>query len=178
MPRLSHLAYIALGVVSDEQPCTAYAVMRVFQVSTSTYFSGSAGAIYPLLKRLEATGLVRAKRTKAGSRPRRHYTLTAAGKSALTKWLCAPIPAADVDFTVDLLRTRVFFFDALGKRERMKFVANARGLLEARIEKNRAQMSALSGTADRFERLATKSAVMADQSRLKWLTMLEKEFSE
>ena len=178
MPRLSHLAYIALGVVSEEQPCTAYAVMRLFQKSSSTYFSGSAGAIYPLLKRLEAVGLVKAQRSKAGSRTRRHFTLTAAGKSALKKWLCAPIPAEDVDFTVDLLRARVFFFDALSKRDRMKFVTNARELIEERIVKEREQLSALSGIANRFERLATRSAILADQGRLKWLSMLEKEFSK
>ena len=178
MQRLSHLAYIALGVVANEQPCTAYAVMRLFQSSSSSYFSGSAGAIYPLLKRLEATGLVKAKSSKAGSRPRRHYTLTAAGRSALKGWLCAPISKEDVDFTVDLLRARVFFFEDLSKRERLKFVANARQLVEERIENERERVSALSGAADRFERLATKSAIIADQGRLKWLNMLEREFSK
>ena len=178
MQRLSHLAYIALGVIADEQPCTAYAVMRVFQRSTSSYFSGSAGAIYPLLNRLEAAGLVKAKKSRAGSRSRRHFTLTAAGKSALKTGLCAPIPAEDVDFIVDLLRVRVFFFDALSKLERMKFVANARELLKARIEKERTLIAALRGKADRFERLAIKSAIIADQARLKWLSMLEKEFSK
>ena len=177
MPRLSHLAYIALGVVSEEQPCTAYAVMREFQVSASTYFSGSAGAIYPLLKRLDAAGLVKARKSKAGSRTRRHYTLTEAGKKALKGWLCAPIPGEDVDFTVDLLRTRVLFFDALGKRDKQKFVANARELLTERIEKRKARLSALRGSANRYDRLAGKSVVIADEGRLKWLKLLEKEFA-
>lgn len=178
MPRLSHLAYIALGVVSDEQPCTAYAVMRSFQTSSSTYFSGSAGAIYPLLKRLDAAGLVKAKRTKAGSRSRRHYSLTDAGKRALKGWLCAPIPEEDVAFTVDLLRTRVLFFDALGKRDRRRFVANARKLLEERIERRKAQLSAQRGGADRFAWIAGKSVVIADQARLKWLSLLERELEK
>ena len=176
MPRLSHLAYIALGVISKEQPCTAYAVMRMFQTSGSTYFSGSAGAIYPLLKRLEAAGLVKAKRSKAGSRSRRHYRLTDAGKRALKRWLCAPIPEEDVAFTVDLLRTRVLFFDALSKRDKTRFVANARELLTARIERRKAQLSAPRG-ADRLARLALKSVIIADQGRLKWLNLLERELA-
>ncbi|HZE88705.1 MAG TPA: PadR family transcriptional regulator, partial [Verrucomicrobiae bacterium] len=65
---LSELEGATLGVVWSEQPCTPYAIRRVFQTSPSPFWSGSAGAIYPLVERLETRGLVRAEATMTGRR--------------------------------------------------------------------------------------------------------------
>ena len=177
MQRLSHLAYIALGVICEEQPCTGYAVMRSFRQSASSYFSGSAGAIYPLLRRLEKAHLIEAKRTRAGSRTRKHYSVTSGGKRQFKKWLSAPLPDEDVSFTVDLLRTRVIFFDFLTKGQRSKLGAHARKKVLARIEERQASLEEAS-EANRFQCMAMKSALIAETARLEWLDMIEDELAE
>jgi DNA-binding PadR family transcriptional regulator len=172
--KLSHLAYIALGVVAESQPCSGYAVMKQFQSSSSTYFSGSAGAIYPLLRRLGEAGLIKEQRHKAGSRTRRTYTLTEQGSSALLEWVCAPLPAEDVAFTVDLLRTRCLFFERLPKAKRRSFVKDARSQLKARIKDFEGRI-ADEKKYTQLERVSFHSVCLIDKARLKWLDVVEKE---
>ena len=174
MRKLSHLAYIALGVVAEHQPCSGYAVMKQFQTSSSTYFSGSAGAIYPLMKRLEADGLTKVERTKAGSRTRRSYSITEKGQKALTEWLGSPVPATDVAFLVDLLRTRVLFFERLSKPQRKKFVKDCRDQLSERIAATRARIVKAEGLTV-YEVVTLKSILMSDEARLAWLDVVDAE---
>jgi hypothetical protein len=47
--RLSELEAAVLGLVWSDGPCTAYAVRRTVQNSLSTQWSGSAGAVYPVV---------------------------------------------------------------------------------------------------------------------------------
>lgn len=174
MRKLSHLAYIALGVVAERQPCSGYTVMKDFQSSSSTYFSGSAGAIYPLMRRLEEDGLTKVERSKAGSRTRRVYTITEKGRQALEAWLSSPIPDDEVAFLVDLLRTRVLFFERLSKQQRRKFVKDCREQLRARIARNSKKVVDGDGLTA-YERVTLQSVLMIDETRLKWLDVVEKE---
>ncbi len=174
MRKLSHLAYIALGVVAERQPCSGYTVMKDFQSSSSTYFSGSAGAIYPLMRRLEEDGLTKVERTKAGSRTRRTYTITEKGRVALEAWLASPIPDDEVAFLVDLLRTRVLFFERLTKQQRRKFVKDCREQLRQRIAVTQGKIAKTEGLTQ-FEVVTLKSVLMVDEARIKWLDVVEKE---
>ena len=53
---LSELEAVVLGLVWSDGPCTAYAVRRTVQASLSAQWSGSAGAVYPAVARLEGPG--------------------------------------------------------------------------------------------------------------------------
>lgn len=173
MRKLSHLAYIALGVVAERQPCSSYTVMKDFQSSASTYFSGSAGAIYPLMRRLEEDGLLKVERTMAGSRSRRMYSITKKGEAALEEWLVGPVPSADVAYVVDLLRTRVLFFERLTKSQRRRFVKDGREQLVSRIAASREKVE--DGSLNAFEVATLKSVMMTDEARLEWLGVVERE---
>ena len=148
--------------------------MKQFQSSRSTYFSGSAGAIYPLLRRLETAGLIAEERHKAGSRTRRTYSITEAGADALANWLCAPIPSEDIAFMVDLLRTRTLFFEKLPKSKRRAFVKDARDQLTHRIESFSSRLDDTESFTQ-MERVSFQSVVLIDKARLKWLDIVEKE---
>ncbi len=174
MRKLSHLAYIALGVVAERQPCSGYAVMKDFQSSSSTYFSGSAGAIYPLMRRLEEDGMTKVERTKAGTRTRRMYTITDKGRIALETWLASPIPDEEVAFLVDLLRTRVLFFERLTKQQRRKFVKDCREQLRQRIAATQKRMKGTEGLTP-YDTVTLTSVLMVDEARIKWLDVVEKE---
>ncbi|HZN05057.1 MAG TPA: helix-turn-helix transcriptional regulator, partial [Candidatus Polarisedimenticolia bacterium] len=94
MPRrpLTELEGCVLGVLSTLGPCTAYVVRCHFLESPSPYWSGSAGSIYPLLKRLRGLGLVQERPREEGRRRSILLSLTAAGRTALAGWLLPPLP--------------------------------------------------------------------------------------
>ena len=91
---LTTLAYALLGLI-PQMPRTRYALMRTFQTTPLGQYSGSPGAVYPALTKLEQAGLIRGKMERASAlRSRRVYRLTAKGRAALRRWL---VPAVTVD---------------------------------------------------------------------------------
>jgi len=122
---LSELEGATLGIVWDIQPCTAYAIRRVFLTSPSPSWSGSAGAIYPLVERLSKRGLVVSEAFRTGRRPGRQYTITPAGLETLRAWIGPPIQPWVSGVPVDSLRTRVRFLAALPPGKRDRFLADA-----------------------------------------------------
>src|SRR6185436_18926108 len=70
------LEQTVLGIVWRDGPCTPYHVRSVLLRSPSSHWSGSAGAIYPLVKRLEARGLARSRAVRTGRRAGREVELT------------------------------------------------------------------------------------------------------
>ena len=124
-----------LGVLSDLGPCTAYAVRCEFLESASPYWSGSAGAIYPLLRRLGALGLVQESPHAEGRRKSALLSLTPTGRAALAGWLLPPLPDLVVGVPSDPLRTRVGFLPVLSPAQRRQFLADAAaGLLRQQAD--------------------------------------------
>jgi DNA-binding PadR family transcriptional regulator len=126
---LTELEGAALGVVLRDGPCTSYAVKELFRASPSDFWSGSAGAIYPLMKRLEKRGLVASEAGSTGRRSRRDYRITALGRRAFERWLTDAQRAAGMGF--DPLRTRLVFFDQLSPEARSAFRDDVVAAMEA-----------------------------------------------
>lgn len=116
---LTELEGAALGVVIRDGPVTAYAVKELFRGSPSEFWSGSAGSIYPLMRRLEERGIVAAEHGSSGRRRHRVYLATPEGRRVFRRWLTDAERAAAMGF--DPLRTRLVFFDRLTRREREEF---------------------------------------------------------
>ena len=105
-----------LGVLRLAPNCTAYRVRQVFLASRSAEWSGSAGAVYPAINRLEAEGLIAESAAQDG-RGTRTYRLTAAGNAAHDVWLCDAERA--IGAGLDPFRTRAGFWPVLPpKRQR------------------------------------------------------------
>ena len=124
---LTDLELTVLGIVWKKAPCTAYAIMREFAGSPSSYHRGSAGTIYPLVQRLEQRGYLRASKGTQGRRPRATYELRRKGFEALRAWLAPPLPDAAKAITFDPLRTRAFFLGALTPAKRLAFCRRCPG---------------------------------------------------
>ena len=116
---LTELEGAVLGVVVRDGPCTPYAVKELFRASPSEFWSGSAGAIYPLMKRLEQRGLVASEGGSTGRRGHRTYRVTQGGRRAFVRWMTDAERAAAIGF--DPLRTRLVFLDHLSERSRAEF---------------------------------------------------------
>src|SRR4051812_11643127 len=87
---LTELEGAVLGTIKQKGPCTPYAVRREFRSSPTPYWSGRAGAIYPVVARLARRGLVRAVGPPGDGRGGVVYAVTAAGDRALRRWLGPP----------------------------------------------------------------------------------------
>lgn len=166
---LSRLELAALGLVLTGGPCTAYWVQRQFQESLSSFFSGSAGAVYPAIERLEQRGLIEGRTSRNGERVSRQYKLTAGGKKTLRRWLLPPLPAEDIAFTMDPVRTRIFSLSALSPSERLRFVDEALAKTRRRVEEVRDDTELLGQSGDLYSYLGGLGVLHEAEARVRWL---------
>lgn len=166
--KLSELEGCVLGLLWEKGPSTPYAVRQVFLKSPSPQWSGSSGAIYPLLERLERRKLVRSKAHATGQRQGTLFSLTAAGTSAFRAWLGPPVPEWVIGIPPDPLRTRVNFLGALPAVKRAKLLRAARKdaerhlhLIEEDCRRRQSQGA--------YERLMARGALLMMQTRCEWL---------
>ena len=164
---LSELEGCVLGHLWKDGPQTAYAVRQSFLQSPSTHWSGSAGAVYPLLARLAAQKLVSSRAAPRGDRDARVITLAAAGRARFLEWIDQPFAAFAVCLPPDPVRTRVHFLGVLAPARRRSF-------LDAASEHAKWQIDALEAEpgADDFERLAIRGGLALLRAQVEWIAEL------
>lgn len=169
---LTELEGCVLGNLKVLGPCTPYAIRREFLASTTPYWSGSAGAIYPLIARLARRGLVRAARRTADARGGTLYALTATGERALRRWLGPPLSPLTVGPPPDPIRTRVGFLSLLPPERRRAFLAEAEAELRRLLEAPEAP------AADPFDRWALRGRRLMMEARLAWVREMAEALAE
>jgi len=155
--------------LSDRQPCTAYVVRRAFLDSPSSHWSGSAGAIYPLVRRLEKRGLVRSKARRADGRSSRLYRLTKPGLRELRTWLRPPLPPAAGLMNIDPLRVRVRFLEVLDVDQRLAVIDEATEKLRDYLKQIEPEALQLKAVGEHFSYLIGRGAVLSVRAQLTWL---------
>lgn len=172
---MTELEYSVLGIVWQSGPLTAYEIAKPFAQSPSTYWSGSAGAIYPLVKRLEEKGLLASEIAKWNSRKKRTFTITAEGLKVLREWLTPPF-AADVGaVSFDPVRTRVSFLGVLPAKQRERFLDDAERVIREQLE---AMEELHANETEVFEKLARLGGVHELRARLRWLSEVRRELGK
>jgi DNA-binding PadR family transcriptional regulator len=169
----SELESFVLGLVWQLGPCSPYDLRTHMARSPSTQWSASAGAIYPLVKRLEKSGLLVSTRARNGKRQRREYRITPAGIRALRKWIGPPLAEA-VTVAHDPLRNRARFLALLEPNQRLAWIDAARKVLdevEARVQGWQRELAA---PADPFAACMTKSGEIDVAGRRQWLQAVRK----
>src|SRR5262245_54984843 len=167
--RLTELEGAVLGTLRQHGPCTPYRIRRVFLDSPSPYWSGSAGAIYPLMLRLERQGLIRSKPDTAGRREGRLYSLTAAGVRAIRQWLEPPWPPLVTGVPADPLRTRVSLLDALSPAARARFFREAIAAIDQDIRDHLDDRKRGRHASQPFEAAVARGALAMLRARRRWL---------
>jgi DNA-binding PadR family transcriptional regulator len=119
----SALSLAILGIISLE-PVSGYDIRKVFQTTPMGHFSTSPGAIYPALKRLEESGLIRGNIEKRNIlRPRRTYTLTEKGRKILKEILAQPLTQKDIVWRLEEMILRFAFIgNILGREQSIEFL--------------------------------------------------------
>jgi PadR family transcriptional regulator, regulatory protein AphA len=126
MSTLSPTARVILGLLAWA-PRTGYEIKQVTDRSTRFFWGASYGQIYPELRRLEAAGLVEAREEPRGRVPRRVYSLTAAGRTALDDWLA---DSKDQYELRDEGLLKLFFGDLMSRAQLLELVARRRAWYE------------------------------------------------
>jgi DNA-binding PadR family transcriptional regulator len=174
---LSRLEVSILGLVSTGAPCTVYWIRKQFEGSPSSHFSGSAGAVYPAIRRLEKQGFVRGTRQKTGARKQRDYALTKHGKQALRGWLMPPLPLEDITYSFDPIRTRVYCLDALAPAERLRFVDDALAQSRSYLAVVKKDCEARRQAGDLLQHVGARGVLHEVRARVRWLGELREALS-
>lgn len=160
---LTELEGAILGVLVRAPASTAYRVRRVFQESRSAEWSGSAGAVYPAIRRLVAERLIR-ERSQADGRGTHTHELTRTGKDAYQRWLCDVTRA--VSPGVDPFRTRAPLWIGLSSSAKRKLVKR----LKAELEAQREALTRTLNDLDAGDEITARLHIALLDLRLKWLT--------
>lgn len=175
---MSELELAVLGLLWRDGPLTRYQVRKDFLNSPSSHWSGSAGAIYPLMERLEGWNWVRSQATQNGRRQSREYSITDAGKAALAREL-HPENLEDIcAVLVDPLRTRIQFYEVLPKQDRIRFLHEAESGLQEHLHGLKNKRDQESRNMKPQEHLATRGAILLTESRLQWIKELLESFNK
>jgi DNA-binding PadR family transcriptional regulator len=137
--------YVVLGMIRQGAR-SGYAVKRTVEISIRFFWTISQAQIYPSLARLERLGLIEGKSEPLGRRPRRTFSLTSSGETALEEWLRRDEP---IPFELrDIGLVKLFFADALERSEARGLLATMRGRSEERV----AAIRSIAGEAERVAR--------------------------
>lgn len=111
---LGPTAYVILGILGLG-PHSGYDIKQLADMSTRHFWATSYGQIYPELKRLSKSGLIKAEDAPRGTRQRTLYHLTAKGKQTLHAWVADPaIQSLEIR---DEMLLKLFFADAMSRKE-------------------------------------------------------------
>jgi len=175
---VTELEYCVLGIVWEGGPLTAYEVAKPFAESPSSYWSGSAGAIYPLVRRLEEKGFLRGKSAQWNSRRKRVLTITEQGLAALREWLAPPFPPSAGAASFDPIRTRVVFINALPAKARARFFDDAERVVREQLTGLEELYAAQRETGTMaLDALSTLGGMHELRARLAWLSEVRRELS-
>jgi len=161
---LTEMEGLALGLVKQMQPTSAYTLAATFANSPSAYWSGSAGAIYPLVRRLHKAKLLTSAKAATGKRKSTVYSLSRAGEAAFQSWLLDVDRAANPGF--DPLRSRLSMLQLAPAKARSAFLDE----VEGRVTAQQKEPLSEEHSTDWFRALHATWL----RSRVKWLKDIRK----
>src|SRR6202163_4414277 len=120
---LGATAYVILGIL-QMGPHSGYDIKQLADLSTRHFWATSYGQIYPELKRLTESGLIKSEDASKGTRQRTLYHLTAEGKQTLHAWVSDPaIQSLEIR---DEMLLKLFFADAMSRKETVALLESMR----------------------------------------------------
>jgi DNA-binding PadR family transcriptional regulator len=176
--KIPALGYALLGLL--QKPSSGYDLRKVFSSTSMKTYSGSPGAIYPALQRLEKQGLIRGTVEEgSGLRRRQIFRLTPQGLAELKTWITLPITKEDL---VSGLKTVMLRFalsePAIGPAASLAILKSLETALQPHLQNLREQLQAMKA-APASARLALECGIRSYESLLDWtrfaITTYEKE---
>ncbi len=157
---LTELEGAILSEIEHRGHRTAFQVRRAFAESFSLEWRGSAGAVYPAVRRLEGEGLLAASEP-AGGRKTRSLALTSIGREALSNWARDPLLSSSSG--VDPFRLRAGIWSLLPEPERNALLSDVKAQIEHQIALIESHVSGL----DPVEVIRVELALEHQRDRLR-----------
>ena len=164
---LAPSAYMVLAMIRDGYD-TGYSIKQFIERAASFFWSVSYGQIYPELRRLEGAGLIKGRDVMERGRRRREYSLSAAGRAELERWLSDPAEPAMWMRNEGLLR--LMLVDWSDTELVRKNLADLRRMTEERLQAVRA----LEPPRERGRRIQDLGARVMEET-LRWCDDTEAE---
>jgi DNA-binding PadR family transcriptional regulator len=169
MPRpLTELEGCVLGVFVRSGPCTPYFVRKEFLNSYVPLWSGSAGAIYPLVNRLKKAGLLEVASGRGRLEGSRRFRITKKGRDVLRTWLNSPAEPSVIGPPADPIRNRIEFLISLTPRARNAFLLEVEVRISKQLDRMEREIES-HDRADYFEFLAVTATIASAKARLEWV---------
>ncbi|MFD1788260.1 PadR family transcriptional regulator [Sphingomonas floccifaciens] len=159
---LTELEGAILSEIHHRGADTAFKVRRAFQNSPSHEWSGSAGAVYPAIRRLTGHGLIAADTSSTGRRTS-ILTLTEKGSVKLNEWISDVDRAASLG--LDPFRLRSGLWDHLPPQQRLLGLK----ALFTKIERQLEELAAYKATLDTVEQRRIDLSIDLQRLRLAWI---------
>jgi PadR family transcriptional regulator AphA len=167
---LNQTARVLLGMIAEGHT-TGYAIKAEIERSTRLYWGASVGGIYPELRRLRDAGLVSVRDDPRGGATRHCYTLTRAGRAALTRWLTDQSePVLEMRHEA-LLRLR--FAGVLGPDRQVEVVRRMRAVHEQRLAELRERLE-IGSFDDPLHRMTVEFGVGWNEWAVGWCDAAER----
>jgi DNA-binding PadR family transcriptional regulator len=134
MPNVNKTRYALLGVLSIG-PASGYDIKKFCDKSIAHFWNENYGHIYPVLKELQADGLISGERQETeGKPPRTVYRLTEKGWDELDRWLLLPVEPSP---TRNELLLKLIFSSGVPVENTQEKLEAARRLYAAHLEEYR-----------------------------------------
>lgn len=158
---LTELEGAVLTEIAHRGNHTSFKVRRAFELSPSSSWSGSAGAVYPAISRLERAGLIDAQ-SGSSRRGTRILSLTDAGYAALERWFTDTAAACTIG--ADPFRLRAGLWDTLPPDRRREVLNGMTTAVQAEMAKLEHR-----DDLDPVESIGNDLARAQQEMRLAWL---------
>ncbi|RZJ43134.1 MAG: hypothetical protein EON86_05865 [Brevundimonas sp.] len=163
--RLTELEGAVLTEIGRRGHRTRFKVRRAFETSPSSSWSGSAGAVYPAIARLEQAGLIEMEAGTSG-RGTRLLSLSPKGEAALSAWALDGETACAIG--ADPFRLRAGLWATTPGADRREIARLMREAVKAELAKLEARTD-----LDAVERTGNDLAIRLQILRLDWLDGFE-----
>lgn len=173
------LEYALLGLL-HQQPQSGYDLRKILEMTALGNYSGSPGAVYPALKRLEEHGLIQGDidSTKA-LRPRKVFRPTGAGMEMFRDWLQCDLERGDVERRIDELMLRFAFHSVLDSRAAtLRFLASFLEEVERYVEDLSRQAGLFPEGTPLHPRLALAAGIGQYRACARWARKAIRKFEE
>ena len=151
--------------------CTGYELKAGMDESVGFFFGASYGSIYPALKALESSGLVRVREVVQSGKPNKKiYKITSEGEAYFRGQL-KESPAAD-SFRSEFLM-QLFFGRHQDSDRLLALISEHRKARKAKLELLLGVEAAVKDVADPYEMMCLRYGVTSFEATLAWLDETE-----
>ncbi len=163
------LGHAMLGLL-HQQPQSGYDLRKVFETTPMGHYSGSPGAIYPALRRLQERGLIVGEVDRSKTlRPREIFHPTDAGTHEFLSWLARDVCPDDVIWHIDELMLRFAFHSFLENDEATRvFLSDFLEAVKGYLKELQGELKAMPESVPIHGKLALESGVGQYQAYRRW----------